>query len=977
MRHKVIPTMLTAEMVRSYIDFDGNGQAPGKQAMLQSEAVAGLWELMRLKSFAYLGDEVGTGKTRQAMGVIATQFLHNPDSRVIVICSDEEMQRQWQSEWSQFLRSCYQLVGCVLVPEHGKGLKMSLHHNLRAFVDELRKSDGARIHLLRYSSFSRPFSLGANSPKEMLEKYAACLGLAGDELLREERGLAGQVRASSKAWQQEMTEALRPLFCKRLGNLLTPGKKTVDLVICDEAQYLRNTDNARNENIGEIFRRRVARWLFMSATPLHSGPRDIASLDYFLCQKDFKDKTKPPYPKMCGNCEVENRCSQMSIYFQEKGVMPDAVELLKPIMIRRARTYSDGDQKAHLKLSYRNYRQLPYSGADDVFLSMTMALVQKRIVAALDGRPERIKNGALISFESLSASLSRSKAAKKAEDNEPSSDLEPAQDGKHEGEGGVAADRNAVDELNASFGKAMRTKYSLPHAKLNSVVEELYKRSFEDGSVSKTLVFVRRIDSVEEIRDMLHMRFQDEVDARIAEWRLQLLATPASSNPLLWEEGNFWKDEPPENESLGNEEPTEDSEEDDQVEGYISHYRAAERLSYFEARKKADKRKPDGRKAGILAGLADRLRRNRDVSQKPLRGFLLKRPSGELEAGGSEQDKHWRANPGRWQKFLRLVVESGQLEKHRADPARRWMFDEKHDAPDLEYKLASLQLCLLQTICHTDFLVDLYILHHYDQSNKSWHLPEKLLWLLERGEKLGHQGIAASVRRFKTSCRNWIEHFDLIVDKCLRTEADDNWRTIYDARVSPAFLHLQPVVGRSGRLQNMHAVPQFKFPCYPNVMVCTDVLKQGVDMHLFCDTVEHYGVAWTSGDLEQRIGRVDRLGSLISRKIGQYKAAGADVMARLEVRFPYLDGTLDKRQVRGILHRKIMSDLTLDMQKRKEDIGHITPDNLDEALPQVLPERGLRSDAVFFPEAVRFVMEIGGAALPLPSHIKRRKVNQQ
>src|ERR1700739_1892291 len=109
----LIPTDLTAQAVRSYIDFDGHDAVratPSAQAVLQSEGVAALWHLLQSKSFAYLADEVGMGKTRQAMGIIATQFLRKPDSRVVIVCSSATLQRQWQSEWSEFLRTCYRLL---------------------------------------------------------------------------------------------------------------------------------------------------------------------------------------------------------------------------------------------------------------------------------------------------------------------------------------------------------------------------------------------------------------------------------------------------------------------------------------------------------------------------------------------------------------------------------------------------------------------------------------------------------------------------------------------------------------------------------------------------------------------------------------------------------------------------------------------------------------------------------------------------
>ena len=74
----------------------------------------------------------------------------------------------------------------------------------------------------------------------------------------------------------------------------------------------------------------------------------------------------------------------------------------------------------------------------------------------------------------------------------------------------------------------------------------------------------------------------------------------------------------------------------------------------------------------------------------------------------------------------------------------------------------------------------------------------------------------------------------------------DSWEHVWSTRIGEVFRPFAPVIGRSGRVRNKHAIAHFNLPCHPNILVCTDVLKEGVDMHLFCDRVEHYGVAWTS-----------------------------------------------------------------------------------------------------------------------------------
>jgi ATP-dependent Lhr-like helicase len=297
-RESILPSPLTASAVRSYIDFDGLpddvGAEPSVQAQLQSEGVAGLWELMQRQDFAYLADEVGMGKTRQAMGVIATQLLSRPDSRIVIVCSSATLQRQWQSEWSQFLRTCYRLLDDRLLSSvDGAPLEdLHMHQNLREFAHALRAGE-SRIHLLRYSSFSRPLSLDKSSPLNMLEDYAECIGVGDvDALDAAERWLATLHDGRTDGWEDRMRHELAASWFRRIGLLLTHGTQPgetgadeprlpLDLVIFDEAQYLRHTGNFQNTHVAQVFRRNVRHWLFLSATPLHSNSHDIRSLDAY------------------------------------------------------------------------------------------------------------------------------------------------------------------------------------------------------------------------------------------------------------------------------------------------------------------------------------------------------------------------------------------------------------------------------------------------------------------------------------------------------------------------------------------------------------------------------------------------------------------------------------------------------------------------------------------------------------------------
>jgi hypothetical protein len=116
-----------------------------------------------------------------------------------------------------------------------------------------------------------------------------------------------------------------------------------------------------------------------------------------------------------------------------------------------------------------------------------------------------------------------------------------------------------------------------------------------------------------------------------------------------------------------------------------------------------------------------------------------------------------------------------------------------------------------------------------------------------------------------------------------------------------ALQHQVPVAGMAGGV-NKRIVAQFRMPGFPLVLVTTEVLQEGEDLHTFCRRVIHYGIAWTPSALEQRTGRVDRIGSLLQRTLEGRSALPADEDF-IQVHYPHLLDTVEVLQVRRVLER--------------------------------------------------------------------------
>jgi hypothetical protein len=84
----------------------------------------------------------------------------------------------------------------------------------------------------------------------------------------------------------------------------------------------------------------------------------------------------------------------------------------------------------------------------------------------------------------------------------------------------------------------------------------------------------------------------------------------------------------------------------------------------------------------------------------------------------------------------------------------------------------------------------------------------------------------------------------------------------------------------------------FNTPLLPEILICTSVGQEGIDLHRHCRHVVHYDLAWNPAVLEQRTGRADRIGSKTFRE--RDSAVDAKTVS-LEIGVPFLAGTYDER----------------------------------------------------------------------------------
>ncbi|MCH7491199.1 MAG: hypothetical protein IID05_10950 [Gemmatimonadetes bacterium] len=104
---------------------------------------------------------------------------------------------------------------------------------------------------------------------------------------------------------------------------------------------------------------------------------------------------------------------------------------------------------------------------------------------------------------------------------------------------------------------------------------------------------------------------------------------------------------------------------------------------------------------------------------------------------------------------------------------------------------------------------------------------------------------------------------------------------------------------------------------------------QGVDLHRFCRHVIHHDLDWNPSSIEQRTGRVDRLG------------CKAEHRNSILVYLPYLSGTADERQYRVMTDRESWFRIVMG----QEEVERLIP--ADGEGNQLTPPGHFQQDLVF------------------------------
>lgn len=921
--------MLSVETATAFLDMGRRvGEETGRS---QLEAAVAVYNMLEHQRVAYLADEVGMGKTYVALAALALLRHFKPRTRVLVLAPSENIQKKWIREFRTFTDVCVRYSDLRVKSLQGAPARGIVEcANLAELVREVT-IDPDRDFFARLTSFS--FGLSNDS---------ASLRETRDRLLR-------YLPAEDPA-QFSLTN--KSAFKDAVALAVSRALPRFDLVIVDEAHKLKagfrqgqKSQASRNRMLGLAFgthgeaqttSSRVQRLLMLSATPVEDDYRQLWNqLDMF--------------GRAGGVAELKNAT------IDDEARRTAAARIL----IRRV-TSLDCASGRLTKTEYR--REWRRGGVQlhdttatiDDSQKLTVALVQKKVGEILNSPKfnASFQIGMLASFESfletrgvrqagLEEALGRFDDAEQTEDPEQR----------------AGADVDIVDRLAKDFRRRFEER-ELPHPKMDGLVEHL-AHAFRTGD--KALVFVRRVASVRELRRKLERRYDDYVLGRLraeldAGLRGELEVQVREYQRVRAERGDSRGGRGVPVQMPDDDLPVAEGEggtetffawffRGDGPDGVLSGATLQKRFNqksgafatFFE----------DNHVSWLLGVEVDRTLPALEASLATSRVFLVPRIRklaahyhADLKATRTGQLLAWQGAA------LELLKDApdADLAKRAAhvwseryqslrsgrpnvlppdDPS--WLeaatfFTELRRRPRLcsslwpaassgtfeqQFREMELRRELLSTMARLGHaFIDLYVL----AANQSGSLKARARTNDEYGRELipvvldclEAQAARPSEFRAFRELSDAASNFDAIID-ANAPEVRQQPLSGVGREFGVLLTTQQPVGGMFGGV-NQRLVRQFRMPGYPSVLITTDVLQEGEDLHLFCSRIYHYGLSWTPSSMEQRVGRIDRVRSKTHRQLEALTRV-PEAQEKLQVFYPHLRETAEAYQVQTVLER--------------------------------------------------------------------------
>ncbi|HHQ6720749.1 DEAD/DEAH box helicase [Serratia fonticola] len=829
---------ISPEDVSAVMNFDATDPSwqyrSGDMSMAakQAEGVAGLWNILSRTRVGLLADEVGMGKTYQAIGLMLMLWRQKPNARILIMAPNKTLCHNWEIEFTTFVDKHYRTGQAPDFSKERKHLyKPSFHGRIEDLTHDITASPG-RLYLTTIHALS---------------------GLVEDKSSRDKRKSAAKLGAG---YRKQITESMKGGF---------------DLVIVDEAHYFRNRngDSQRAAAAAAFFGGQdtplAKKTLLLTATPNHSSTRNVYDiLSYFT---DKHERFSPD----------------------------DVRSLMETYAIRRLRKMR-GKGGSYSKHHYRRERAIPatFEGRQDA--ELFFALYQKKLVQQLQEQHKSGNRaymyGYLEGFESTGGY-----------DKESISD-DGERDAFYQ-----APDTLLLGALTRQFNDVY---HRFPdHPKYDALIDACSPARLFDPDkmlhVFKHVVFVRRIPSVREITQRVNASYDEIFAARIVSaWGLsdESLAAWRKSG---WSRSEFAR-------LLHGR--VKRAEADDFIpdDTFIEDHDPDNELKLSSKIAELFVVKKTGQKRTDCTNVSLRFRRPENLFSLFLEPALDGKSEGYFFhyrglVGGRERDTY--ADAARDARLMGPLPGSPEHILYDVPLTTAWAMMFKYLPTSCRNKLegwlsradGAAILENFATYLRTGYLfaspvmTELYCWYtEFSQKQQDSDVQRRYRlftrWVERRLEdSLMLRYFIAAIETFETLCEK-------IAGQPL-ANAEYSWRELSSLN-SPAWY-------ASGETSNRERlIVGFNSPFYPNVLVATSVFQEGVNLHLQCHQIHHYGIAWTPGDNEQRNGRVDRLFGQVNSLLQKQDNA------EMTITYPYLEGTFDQDQLASFIRRKHRVEEKLD-----------------------------------------------------------------
>lgn len=897
-------TSCTKELFDLYRSVDNNS------ARLQTATCNELIEMLNTVPGVILGDDVGMGKTYTAFSTAVYFLKANPTKKIIIVTPNWHMNNKWYTDIRNFIainliqdsinlteRDVYQIQPSnmagsylsqlqnaqkkkvILIPTNVFGSRCSQDEKIfylccwfkrRKLHNETRRTILTTLKLPTYALKLENCQWTGSEPSDI-----------DDSLLRQLDTLYAEKKLSD-------TNEYNRIFDSIKYRLMRKVMPNTSLLVLDEAHKLKNEHTVKRAHMTAVVSRKFARALFLTATPFQLNDDELKSVlnvfdhasiskdmhsSYAILKNELFEKLTAYKSQMYS---FENYVKSLSKYEEimfEKLVNSEETEDLprdvkdtftrfKELIVSKNELEKTMRQlivrNTKNKNEYRNEVIGSFNCSDNNGLPLSeeayipYALIEKAINEIMEKGDRTFISNVKQTFTSSFSAVKSSSVMKRS----------------------IQA-VNMINSLNVD---------NIDHPKLSSVCDAVISNQING---EKTLVFCNRIETMKELQDQIYKKLDKEYERDI----IKLFGSPKSfSNyykrfyskyDVLWfilQENYIYSVLIPFirlKKKTKRIMPTEEYVVE-KVKNIYSKYDVSKKTNYQIVKRAVehvcfawvinkipdwDKDIPDALKSTIETIASESyidfgLSKN-DIADELSIFNVNSREEKEEEKNITESVRNVLKYEGLWSRYSTILNS---------------LF------PDEREDLVASMISFLRK--DRRFFLELRKAQDHNINYKNDYS-----YLVQRTFKKG-------------GALDWFSAYKRFIESYCDEETPPAQRDEMKLALKNSDI-IEQLSGDTDTPRRARIMAGFNSPFYPQIVIATSVMQEGVDLQKECKIVIHYDLEWNPATLEQRNGRIDRIGSLISKLREEENST-----ATMDIYYPFIKNTIDESIYKTVKDRE-------------------------------------------------------------------------